>query len=249
VTLFFNFPDKMPDILKDLDLGNYKIGERCEVTIGEASSFVAEILDKVVSSMKEQETAYIKSRINSRGQKIDSFGGDPGFKFNVTLFEMSRAAESCDLEQDERIERAQHYKDQGTDLFRDGNIDFALKRYQRALDYLNDMDKKPVPGSLKSQQLTLISQCHFNLAAGYLKQEKYDQVVQHCTIGLQTDPNNVKGLFRRGQAYMKLNQYDEAKADYNRALQLDPYNKATANQMAILNGLIRKEKELYKRMF
>ncbi|ELT92806.1 hypothetical protein CAPTEDRAFT_228060 [Capitella teleta] len=232
-------------------LGNYKIGDRCEVTIGESTTFLAELLDKVLMSMKEGETAYVKSKINSDGQKMDSFGvNDAAFKCNVSLFEMSRAAQSDDLEQDERIERAQHYKDSGTELFREGNTHFAIKRYQRSLDYLADIDKHgSVPNVVRSQQILLRGQCNFNLAACYLKQAKYSDVVHHCTLGLNVDSDNLKGLYRRGQAYMKLNQYDEAKGDYHRALALDPSNKATANQLALLNGMIRKEKEMYKRMF
>lgn len=238
-------------MLDESMLGSYKIGQCSEVTIGEGATILAEHFDKVVTSMKEHETSYVKSKLDCHGKKVDELSSkEKGLRFKMTLLEMNRAAESDDLEQDERIERAQHYKDAGTDLFREGNVAFAIKRYQRSLDYLSDIDKHgDIPPDVHSQQMTLHGQCHFNLAACYLKEEKYEEVVHHCTEGLAIDADNIKGLFRRGQAYVKLCQYEDAKKDLSKGMQLDPTNKAMANQFAILNGLIRKEKQMYQRMF
>ena len=237
--------------MEESALGGYKVGEQCEITVGEGDTILSEHFDKVVISMKEKETCYVKSKLDAKGVKIDDVvSKEKGLKFNMTLLEMNRAADSSELEQDERIERAQHLKDKGTDLFKAGNLEFAEKRYKRALEYLADMDAHSgMWEELKAQQTTLKCQCHLNLAACYLKEDKFEKVIGHCTQGLEIDGQNIKGLFRRGQAYTKLHKYDEARQDLSQGLQLDPQNKAIANQLATLNSLVKKEKQMYQRMF
>ena len=58
-----------------------------------------------------EETCYIKAKVNAKGQKVSEFEfKEKGLKFNVTLKAFDRASESVDLEQDERLDRAQHHK-------------------------------------------------------------------------------------------------------------------------------------------
>ena len=92
-------------------------------------------------------------------------------------------------------------------------------------------------------------QCHLNLAACYLKSEDYNKVTEHCTSALELEPENVKGLFRRGQAYAKLHEYDKAKQDFTKAQGLDQENKAVTNQIRQVDAAMKKEKQMYQKMF
>ena len=233
------------------DMGDYVFNQDHQVTIGEGDTLLSEHFDKIVMSMKESETCYIKSRINADGQKVNEFdSGKPALKFNVILKSFSRAADSCDLEQDERLERGQDHKKRGTELYQKGRIDFAIKRFTAGLEYLQAMEPlDKLPTEMREQQQLLMCQCHLNLAAAFLKREDYEKVVEHCTTALTLQPDNVKGLFRRGQAYTKLNKYENAKVDISHALKLEPENKAVYNQLRTVEGLIQKEKEMYKKMF
>ena len=66
---------------------------------------------QVVTSMLLGETAYIKAKVNAKGKKVsDMEFKEKGLKFNVTLKAFDRASDSADLEQDERLDRAQHHK-------------------------------------------------------------------------------------------------------------------------------------------
>ena len=57
------------------------------------------------------ETCYIKAKVNAKGEKVSEFEfKEKGLKFNATLKAFDRASESKDLEQDERLDRAQHHK-------------------------------------------------------------------------------------------------------------------------------------------
>ena len=92
-------------------------------------------------------------------------------------------------------------------------------------------------------------QCNLNLAACNLKKDNYTAVVKNCNDGLSIDENNVKGLFRRGQAYLKMCKYDKARPDFARALELEPDNKAVSKEMKNVDELIKKEKLMYQKMF
>ena len=92
-------------------------------------------------------------------------------------------------------------------------------------------------------------QCYLNLAACYLKNKDYNQVTEHCTSALELEPDNVKGLFRRGQAYAKLHEYGKAKEDFTKAQGLEQENKAVINQLRQIDSLMKKEKQMYQKMF
>jgi len=87
----------------------------------------------------------------------------------------------------------------------------------------------------------------------YLKMADYVQARAHCDKALGVDKDNVKGLFRRGQALVKLNEPELARADFQRVLQLDPANKAAAHQAQLCLAQIRQarahEKKIYANMF
>ena len=62
-------------------------------------------------SMKLGETAYIKAKIDAKGNKVTEFEAkEKGLKFNLHLYQFDRASDPTDLEQDERLDRAQHHK-------------------------------------------------------------------------------------------------------------------------------------------
>lgn len=66
----------------------------------------------------------------------------------------------------------------------------------------------------KVDELTRI--CRLNYAACKLKNKDYLTVIQQCSEVLRTDPKNIKGLFRRGQAYTGLGRdLDFASRDFD----------------------------------
>lgn len=233
-------------------LGSYCVDKECEVTIGEGDSLLAELFDKVVTSMKEGETCYIKSKVGATGKHVGDFelNSNGALKFNMQLVSFSRSADIAELELDEKLERAQNHKNKGTELFRISRFPFAIKRYTRALQCLVDFSGGDnVSTDVSKHWRDLVCHCHLNLAACHAKNHNYKGVIEHCTEALQIDARSVKGLFRRGQAYTKLHHYVEARTDLNAALEVEPNNKAVLNELRNTDILLRKEKELYQKMF
>ena len=238
--------------INEEQLGNYCIDKECEVTIGEGDSLLSELFDKVVVSMKEGETCYVKSKVDATGKHVDDFelNSKSALKFNVQLVSFSRSANIAELEADEKLERAQNNKNKGTELFRVNRIPFAVKRYTRALQCLEDFGGGDSDLSdVRKHWHDLMCHCHLNLAACHIKSHNHKAVIEHCTEALKIDARNVKGLFRRGQAHLKLHHYAEARTDLNAALEVEPNNKAVLNELRNTDILLRKEKELYQKMF
>jgi tetratricopeptide (TPR) repeat protein len=67
------------------------------------------------------------------------------------------------------------------------------------------------------------------------------------------DGSNLKGLYRRGLIYMQLDEWDKAKDDFDRALEIDPDNKEVKRQVSLLNKKIalqnKKDKKIFGGMF
>lgn len=91
-------------------------------------------------------------------------------------------------------------------------FEFILKHnvQQRAL-------KKDIADLLK----TVIVPAYSNLALCYLKSKKYDMVLTFANQVLQSDPANVKNLYRRAVARRHTKAFDEAIEDLEKVMKLD----------------------------
>ncbi len=70
-----------------------------------------------------------------------------------------------------------------------------------------------------------------------------------CDEVLRLDANNIKALFRRGQASLALGEIENALKDFNRIHELEPENKAAINQITICKHKIKEHTEREKKMY
>ena len=122
-----------------------------------------------------------------------------------------------------------------------------MRRYSRALEILgSDDEDDPVHDE---ERLTL----YLNLAMCNLKLGENDNAVEDCDHALKIDSANVKGLYRRGCAFLKLNNLDRAAADLKQAQELDPMNAGVKKELRTLalhqKAAKEKEREMAARMF
>ncbi|KAG2065025.1 TPR-like protein [Suillus decipiens] len=142
-------------------------------------------------------------------------------------------------------DRAKIAKDQGNAAFKLGDYPAAIGHYTSAI--IANADDSTFP---------------LNRAAAYLKLGKNEDAERDCTTVLKLSPNNVKALFRRGQARMGLGCLDEACAgeynifhaeimknlnihliDFVRASELEPSNQSVKQELLEVDKLIRQRKQ------
>ena len=106
------------------------------------------------------------------------------------------------------VEMATRKKDQGNAAFKEGKFTEAMDGYTVGLSYL-----KSSVSTEKSETDKLGSVILANRALVFLKMADPVAAISDCTAALEADAGNVKALFRRAQANVKLAKYEEALTD------------------------------------
>ncbi|KAG7386023.1 hypothetical protein PHYPSEUDO_000878 [Phytophthora pseudosyringae] len=168
--------------------------------------------------------------------------------------EAERQAEGGDEDHDtrklkkpERMRMVAKNKEEGNELFRDGNHKHAAARYVKALTHaskffdLSEADKEEV----NAIKLSL----YLNLAQSYLKMENYARAVANCNEALALDSKSVKALYRRAVAYEKENKLELAADDVKAALALAPQDRAVLKLEERLKVRQRRQLDKEKKMW
>ncbi|CAM6089988.1 unnamed protein product [Calypogeia fissa] len=214
-------------------------------------------LDKVVSTMKKGELAlitispqYAFGDVETK-RELAVVPPNSTVIYELELVSFVKEKESWDMETPEKIETSIKKKEDGNALFKVGKYNRAAKKYERAaklIEYDSGFDDEQ-----KKKAKVLKVTCNLNNAACKLKLKDHKEAVKLTTKVLEVEPQNVKALYRRGQAYIELYDLDVAEWDYKKALELDPQNreiraavKALKLKQAEQN---KKEAKMYSNMF
>lgn len=163
----------------------------------------------------------------------------------------------------EKIARANVLKEEGNAAFKKGDIKAAMRAYHQANMFVKGLDTARagagfVPSGLGAKPLTpelsaAISKMevalNLNLAACHAKTEMWNKVVTDCNHVLNLEKSNVKGLFRRGQAYVRLGDIDRAAEDLNAALKMEPNDAGIKAELAKLQTMQKAHDEKQRAMF
>lgn len=129
------------------------------------------------------------------------------------LADMSGGAEAkFGAQQDYLYKGSLQLKEEGNKLYKSGKYMLAVEKYKKAKSNLED--------SSRPDMLALRRACCLNLASCHLNMQQYDPCIQECSEVLSDDKENVKALYRRGQAYKALQKYPLAQQDLQLALEL-----------------------------
>ncbi|XP_043223998.1 tetratricopeptide repeat protein 9C-like isoform X1 [Amphibalanus amphitrite] len=134
-----------------------------------------------------------------------------------------------------KYETALKYKQDGNEAFKAKNFKLAIRNYHKALLYIRGIDQHAVKlpamlGNARQQrdreqrqselteELTgsvdaLKVDTYNNLTAALLQcEDRFDlqKILEYCDEVAELSPNNQKCLFRRGQAYARAGDYEEA---------------------------------------
>jgi FK506-binding protein 4/5 len=200
----------------------------------------------------------------------DAAGG--GVEVEVELVEFVRGKDLVQMTGNEKLAWQSRCRAVGNSYYKAGRYVRAVKRYEesnRAMCYeknfQNDGESADValPKVSESQKAVVschlnISQCHLKLAEGQEeegtdkrgeREKSLRKAIAACTQAIKIQPASLKALFRRGQARMKLGDFDGARHDLMDAARLEPQNKEVRSALAELKAQQATLRQQQKGMF
>ncbi|KAA3482390.1 peptidyl-prolyl cis-trans isomerase CYP40 isoform X1 [Gossypium australe] len=150
----------------------------------------------------------------------------------------------------------------GNEHYKKQDYKMALRKYRKALRYLDicwekdgiDEEKTSSLRKMKSQIFTNSSVSLIPLSlACKLKLGDLKGALLDTEFAMRDGDNNVKALFRQGQAHMALNDVDAAVESFKKALQLEPNDGGIKKELAVamkkINDRRNEERRQYRKMF
>ncbi|XP_023811642.1 peptidyl-prolyl cis-trans isomerase FKBP4 isoform X2 [Oryzias latipes] len=220
--------------------------------IGDGESFnLPAGLEKAIMAMEQGEEALftIKPKYgygNAGNAKLNiPAGATLQYKIKLTAFE--KAKESWEMNTPEKLEQSSIIKEKGTQYFKDGKYKQASVQYKKIVSWLEHESGLSEEDEKKAKTLRLAA--HLNLAMCYLKLHEPNQALENCDKALEMDASNEKALFRRGEALFAMNEFDKARDDFQRVVQLYPANKAAKSQVMLCQKRLKEQHEKDKRIY
>ncbi|KAL8095194.1 hypothetical protein AgCh_036591 [Apium graveolens] len=186
---------------------------------------INEGLDRAVMTMKkgEQATVIVSSDFVNGSLDVGFVPADSSLIYEVELIDFSKETPFWKMETDEKLKACEIKKEEGNVLFKAGKYWRASRKYEKASKYVEYDHSFNADDKCRAKALQL--SCHLNNAACKLKLDEFVEAARECTKVLDLDEFNVKALFRRSQAYLKMSELEKANNDLKRALVIDPDNR------------------------
>ncbi|KAL5788412.1 hypothetical protein ACOSP7_005361 [Xanthoceras sorbifolium] len=138
----------------------------------------------------------------------------------------------------------------GNEHYKKQDYKMALRKYRKALRYLDICwEKEGIDEETSSGLRKTKSQIFTNSAACKLKLGDLKGALLDTDFALRDGDNNVKALFRQGQAYMALNDIDAAVESFDKALKLEPNDGGIKKELAAARKKVNNRRELEKRQY
>ncbi|KAJ9478741.1 TPR_REGION domain-containing protein [Pseudozyma hubeiensis] len=129
---------------------------------------------------------------------------------------------------DEQLVKAEELKSLGNKAYEQEDLTEALKQWHYSLLYcagINSFASLYGARSTDSENeraAAITSAVYNNMAACYLRQAKWEKAAYAASKALALVPDNLKALYRRGEAYLELGRNQLAAKDIDTALDLRP---------------------------
>ena len=199
-----------------------------EWLVGQDSGYVSEIVNECLEEMRAggiwKVTIHPCHELQDHLKKFTT-SEQLAVDYQIELISFEKAKNMWELTFQERFSYATEHKAKGTRYYKAGLWLFAARHYSKAIRSLI-LARSQLPVDENCDDFTLLQvQCYSNLAACQLKLERYQHVIENCSKVIQMEASNIKAFYRRAQAHVALNNFDEAGFDIKKALLLDPKNR------------------------
>eukprot|EP00567_Pseudictyota_dubia_P001379 CAMPEP_0197465236 /NCGR_PEP_ID=MMETSP1175-20131217/64434_1 /TAXON_ID=1003142 /ORGANISM="Triceratium dubium, Strain CCMP147" /LENGTH=323 /DNA_ID=CAMNT_0043001243 /DNA_START=1157 /DNA_END=2128 /DNA_ORIENTATION=+ len=123
--------------------------------------------------------------------------------------------EAMEAQRKAGLSATESYKEKGDEAYKAAKFEEAVALYGKCIEGLKREGKDQTELALKA---------HSNRAACYKQISNFDGVIEDCTAVLEIDPENVKALIRRAQAFEGVERYRFALQDVKTVLAM-PFDK------------------------
>ncbi|CAM9548458.1 unnamed protein product, partial [Heterosigma akashiwo] len=218
-------------------------GQEFKFTIGQGQ--VIKGWDIGFASMKVGEQAILKIRSDygygeSPPPGIITAGATLLFDCELLGFSPKKK-EKWDMSDEEKTSEAARLKAEGTELFKEKKYGEAADKYIEAAEYTEDCESDEAD--------TLFTTSNLNAAQCYLSLKNYADAAAKAGEVIKKDPDNLKALYRRGLARLKMGLTAEAKTDLMAAYKLDNANKEVRRALQELKLALAEAKKREKAAF
>jgi len=182
---------------------------------------------KKVESAIEAAEGHIKAGDYGKGYTTvdNALRLDPNNKSLAKLMEKVKPMhERAEKQRVNSLDPNERIKEEGDNKFKAADFEGAIKVYTRCIDGIRD----------KSSELCL--KVFANRAACYKQLSNFDGTIGDCTAVLEYQPENVKALIRRAQAYEACERYKSSLQDVRAVLALGVEN-AGKQTYDLANGM------------
>lgn len=150
---------------------------------------------------------------------------------------------------EERLTVANKLKVEGTELFQKQKYKEAVVKYEDAANYA--IEEGISGNDVPETEMPLYVSCWLNAAMCYIKLKDWPEATKACSNVLEIDAEakNVKALYRRGLARLRLGFLKESKTDLMAAYNIDSSNKDVRKALASLKEAMAEAKQKEKATF
>jgi len=226
---------------------SFEIGEGLEHNIPKG-------IELGLEKMKRQETAELNISNQytfTKGWPEKGVAAGESVKYQVQLNSFEKSKENWQLDAGQKLEQAKIFKTKGTNFFKASKFEIAAAKYKKIIDFLEH--EISLKGDEEEERKALLQAGRLNLALCKIKLGDALGAKDVCDKVIEENRDVEKAWFRRGECHFLLNDWEQAKTDFEQASRLDPSNKAVKNKVAICEHKIKqykqKEKALFANMF
>ena len=156
---------------------------------------------------------------------------DQVFRYSITVKSFT-SVNPLSFTPAERLTQGVRRKDDGNAFFEAKQGEKAIGKYELAAKFLEG-NADGLAADKKVTNSKALQAAYTNVAQAYLTTSKWDNVIDRCDKCLAIDGNNLKALFRRGCASSALRNWDEARSNLQKVLELDGGSSDAPNSIAM----------------
>ncbi|EEB18988.1 FK506-binding protein, putative [Pediculus humanus corporis] len=223
---------------------SFNLGEGCEVNVIEGIEIALLQFNKKEKSSLEIKPEYA---FKHEGNAEFQIPPDATVTYEVTLEDFERVKQTWEMDSSEKLSQAELYKEKGIKYFKEEKYLQAANFFKDSLNYISsDVGFSEDEETLRNRLLIAV---RLNLAITYLKLNQNYEAIKECDEALKLDSNNIKGYFRRGQAYFNISEPDKAKLDFEAVLKIEPNNKLASSQILACCRKISEQKKIEQKFY